>query len=103
MEATKIQTSLAENEGTIKLKMTTAQTELPEIVKQVAADDKRVVLLQDGKEMAAIISMEAFEFLERMVEKMEDEIDLADSRSALAEAEQEGTIPWEQVKKELGL
>ena len=53
--------------------------------------------------MAAIISMEAFEFLERMVEKMEDEIDLADSMAALAEIEEQGAIPWEDVKKELGL
>ena len=94
MEATKIQTSLAENEGTIKLKMTTAQTELPEIIKQVAADDKRVILMQDGKEMAAIISREAFEFLERMVEKMEDEIDIQEAERILAESKPEDYITY---------
>jgi PHD/YefM family antitoxin component YafN of YafNO toxin-antitoxin module len=78
-----------------------AQAQLPEIVQQVAADDKRVILLQDGQKMAAIISMEAFEFLERMVEKLEDEIDIADSLAALAEAEEKGTIPWEDLRKEL--
>ena len=33
----------------------------------------------------------------------EDEADLAAARDALAEVEVEGTIPWEQVKAELGL
>ena len=40
-----------------------------------------------------------FEILERI----EDEIDLAAAREALAEVEAEGAVPWEQVKAELGL
>jgi prevent-host-death family protein len=102
MEATQIQASLAEAEDMVRLTIADVQTKLPEIVRQVAADDKRVILLQDGKEMAAIISLEAFEFLERMAEKIEDEIDLADSLAALAEAEEKGTISWESLRKELG-
>jgi hypothetical protein len=33
----------------------------------------------------------------------EDESDLRDARRALKEARQEGSIPWEQVKRELGI
>ena len=39
----------------------------------------------------------------RARERQEYEADLAEARAALAEIEVEGTVPWEQVKEELGL
>jgi len=33
----------------------------------------------------------------------ENERDLKDARSALKEARQKGSVPWEQVKRELGI
>jgi hypothetical protein len=33
----------------------------------------------------------------------EDERDLRDARRALKEAQQKGSIPWEQVKREIGI
>jgi hypothetical protein len=39
----------------------------------------------------------------RFLEDLEDRVDLEDARTALAESEKEGTIPWEKVKKDLGL
>jgi hypothetical protein len=33
----------------------------------------------------------------------EDERDLDDARRALKESQQKGSIPWEQVKRELGI
>jgi prevent-host-death family protein len=102
MQATKIKTYLTEDEGIVSLTTADAQAQLPEIVQQVAADDKRVILLQDGQEMVAIISMEAFEFLERMVEKMEDEMDLEALRKARERTEQEENVTLEELKQELG-
>jgi len=40
---------------------------------------------------------------ERILEEEEDRIDLKDARAALEEVKREGTIPFEQIKKELGL
>jgi N-acetylglutamate synthase-like GNAT family acetyltransferase len=36
-------------------------------------------------------------------EKAEDEEDIADFQAALEEAKIAGTVPWSEVKKELGL
>ena len=33
----------------------------------------------------------------------EDESDLRDARRALKEAQQKGSIPWERVKREIGI
>lgn len=33
----------------------------------------------------------------------EDERDLGDARRALKEAQQKGSIPWEQMKREIGI
>ena len=37
------------------------------------------------------------------LEELEDRLDLEEARAALAEAGTDGTIPWEKVKKDLGL
>ena len=52
-----------------------------------------------GKEGAARVPNGAPELIERL----EDEIDIREAKKALADARKHGTIPWEKVKKELGL
>ena len=52
-----------------------------------------------GKELAALVPMEDL----MLLEELEDRLDLEDARAALAEAEEKGTVPWEKVKKDLGL
>jgi hypothetical protein len=37
------------------------------------------------------------------IEELEDRMDLEEARAALAEAGTDDTIPWEKVKKDLGL
>jgi len=38
-----------------------------------------------------------------VLQRFEDQADLAEAREALAEIEKEGTVSWEQVKAELEL
>lgn len=38
-----------------------------------------------------------------LLEALEDRVDLDDARAALAEARGKGTIPWEELKADLGL
>lgn len=59
---------------------------------------ERLTITRNGKPVAAIIPLEDLELLRAI----EDRIDLAEAEAALREAESEGTIPWEQVKAELG-
>ena len=69
----------------IHLSVAEAQSQLAEIVGLVA-EDRRVILSKNGKDVAAIISLEAFWFLEKMIELAGDEVDAEDSLSSLAEA-----------------
>lgn len=66
---------------------------------RVTEERERVVVSFGGARAAALVPLEDLEILERI----EDEIDLAAAREALAEVEAEGAVPWEQVKSELGL
>ena len=61
------------------------------------ADVARVVIERHGHERAAIVPVEDMEALERL----EDQLDVAAAEAALAESDDR--IPWERVKKDLGL
>jgi len=68
-------------------------------VNRVAYGRERVILRRRGKEIAAVVPMEDLKFLEAI----EERIDLEDARKALADAKKHGTIPWEKIKRDLGL
>jgi prevent-host-death family protein len=70
-----------------------------DVVNRVAYRSERVLVTRRGKPIAAIVPMEQVEFLERA----EDEYDLRMADEALKELEHTPAIPWEQVKRELGL
>ena len=72
---------------------------LAEVIDRAAHGEERVILARRGKAVAAIVSLEDVELLEAL----EDQMDLEDARVALIEAEKEGTVAWEKLKKELGL
>lgn len=82
-----------------KLKMTEAREELANIVNEVAYGHERVLLTRRGRELAAVVSVDDAQLLERL----EDELDLADARAALANPENADPVPWEQVRANLGL
>lgn len=65
---------------------------------------ERIVLEQNGKPVAAIVSLSDLNVLEEL-EEMEDQEDARAVEEALAEMERTGEkpIPWKQVKEELGL
>jgi prevent-host-death family protein len=62
-----------------------------------------VVLSQDGKEVAAIISIEDLHLLERLIEEEEDRIDSSEASEILAEVKEQGTVTWESIKASAGL
>jgi prevent-host-death family protein len=76
-----------------------ARGNLADVINTVAYAGERVVLTRRGKRVAAVISIEDLEILE----KIEDEIDLREARKALAEPGKRHAIPWEKLKKDLGL
>lgn len=74
-----------------------ARSEFSEIVNDVAYKGERVVLHRHGKDVAAIVPIADLELLV----EMEDRIDLDLARKALRE--KESPIPFEKLKKELGI
>ena len=63
---------------------------------RVAYRKERIVLRRRGKDLAAVVPIEDFTFLE----EVEDRLDLEAARKALKE---KGTVPWSKLKAELGL
>jgi prevent-host-death family protein len=78
---------------------TEVREKLAEVLNRVAYGKDRVRITRRGKQLAAVVPIEDLEYLERL----EDEIDLREVKKALADVRKSGTIPWEEVKKELGL
>jgi prevent-host-death family protein len=76
-----------------------ARQDFAEIVNRAAYGGERVRVVRRGRAVAAIIPIEDLDLLERI----EDELDLAAVREAIADPENAVPIPWEQVKTELGL
>ena len=76
-----------------------ARSELTEIVNHVAFGNDRYILTRNGKELAAIVSIEDLKTLE----KMEDKSDIEMARRIDKDIKKNGTIKWKDAKKELGL
>jgi prevent-host-death family protein len=76
-----------------------ARAQFSEIVNRAAFGKERVALTRRGKEIVAVVPIEDM----KLLEALEDKIDLEEARAALAEAKKKGTISWEKLKSELGI
>ena len=68
-------------------------------INRVAFGKGRVIVRRRGKDIAAVVPIEDLHLLE----ELEDRIDLADARAALAETKKKGAKPLDKVLKEIGL
>jgi PHD/YefM family antitoxin component YafN of YafNO toxin-antitoxin module len=66
-------------------------------INKVAFGGERIVLQRNSKDVAALVPMEDLILLR----ELEDRIDLAEIKKALEEPG--SNIPWEDIKKELGI
>ena len=78
-----------------------AREKFGSIVKKAAQDKERIVLTKRGKDFVALVPIEDM----RLLEDLEDRLDLEDARAALAEAKADTTpsVSWDRLKAELGL
>ncbi|HEY3491018.1 MAG TPA: type II toxin-antitoxin system Phd/YefM family antitoxin [Candidatus Deferrimicrobiaceae bacterium] len=76
-----------------------ARETFSEVVNRAAFGKERVVLTRHGKGLAAVVPIEDL----RLLEAIEDEQDIRDARKAQREIAKKGTVPFADVKKELGL
>ena len=76
-----------------------AREEFSDLVSRTAFAKERHVVTRRGKAVVALVPIEDLELLE----ELEDRIDVVEGLQALAEAQEQGTKRWEEVKAELGL
>ena len=86
----------------IRLNVSKAREEFPEIVNRAAYGKERTIVSRRGKDLAAIIPIDDLRLLERLTEEETDRQDLADARAALQEAEFKGSVPLRELMRDLG-
>jgi prevent-host-death family protein len=79
-----------------------ARNNLADVLNRVGYGKERIVVTRNGWDLFALIPPEVLDVYVE-VEDLEDEIDNKLADEALREAELEGWVPWEVVKKELDL
>jgi hypothetical protein len=67
-------------------------------INRAAFGNERVLLRRRGRAVAAVVPIEDL----RLLEALEDRIDLVDARAALAQANKEGAEPLDLILKDLG-
>ncbi len=86
----------------IRLNVSKAREEFPEIVNRAAYGKERTIVSRRGKDLAAIIPIDDLRLLERLTEEETDRQDLADAHAALQEAEVKGSVPLRELMRDLG-
>ena len=81
------------------LSISVACNRLDEIVDNARARHEPVFLTRRGRRVAAVIDADD---LERLTQAAEDLADIEAAEDARAEIAERGTIPWEEVKADLG-
>ena len=81
------------------LPVSVACSRLDEIVDDVRARHEPVFLTRRGRRVAAVIDADD---LERLTQAAEDLADIEAADAARAEIAERGTIPWDEVKTDLG-
>lgn len=76
---------------------------MADILNRVAYNHKRYKIARHNKEMAIIISIEEWEAIEKVLQKLEDEEDTQEALLALREVEEQGSISFDEMKKRVGL
>jgi prevent-host-death family protein len=76
-----------------------ARNQLAELINRAAFGKERLILTRRGKGIVALVPIEDV----KLLEALEDRIDLEEAREALAESKKKGTVSWEKIKKELEL
>jgi prevent-host-death family protein len=85
----------------IRLSVVELRQCLAEILNRAEYQGERVLIHRRGKDAAAIIPIEDLRLLERLIEDIEDRLDIEAARAALAESGDR--IPYAEVRRKLGL
>jgi prevent-host-death family protein len=76
-----------------------ARARFSEVINDAAFGKNRILLVRRNKGIAGVVPVE--ELL--LLEELEARLDLEAVEKALADPENKGSIPWDQLKREVGL
>jgi len=79
-----------------------ARRTLPEILNRASYAHERTVITRHDEDVAAIISIDELRLLDALIERYENETDVAQARAAMLEA-REDRVAWNDIKTEFGL
>lgn len=85
-----------------RLSVAEVRKDLADIINRASYAHERTVITRHDVDVAAIISVDELRLLDALIERWEDEEDIADARAALLEAH-EDTISWDDIKRDLNL
>ncbi len=85
----------------VRIAASKARQDLSEILNRAAYQGERIVLNRNGKDVAAIVSVDDL----RKLEALEDQLDYEAGQKALEKmkAKRHRPIPWQRVKRSLKL
>jgi prevent-host-death family protein len=83
----------------VKVEATVARNGFSDLINKVRYGSDRVLIERRGKEVAALIPIEDL----RLLEMLEDTIDIETARKALANPKNKIRVPLHEVKKRLRL
>ena|ERR1041384_7306658 len=86
-------------EERVHMTVSEARDDFAETISRVAYKGERIVIDRHGKDVAAVVPVEDL----RLLEAIEDRIDLSEAREALAATKSEGTVSWKSLKADLNL
>jgi prevent-host-death family protein len=89
----------SKTEEHVRMAVSEAREDFSETINRVAYGGERIVIGRRGKDVAAVVPVADL----RLLEAMEDQMDLSEAREVLANAKSEGTISWKALKAELDL
>lgn len=86
----------------VRVSVAEARKGLADILNRAAYSHERTVVARHDEDVAAVISIDEMRLLDALIERYEDESDLADASAALLEAREE-RVAWGAIKSEFGL
>ncbi|MCP4757527.1 MAG: type II toxin-antitoxin system Phd/YefM family antitoxin [Proteobacteria bacterium] len=81
----------------ISVTISDVKNRLSEIANQVAYGKDRIIVTRKGKSLMALVPLEDIE----TIKQLENRFDLEEARKILADDQE--SVPWEEVKKQLNL
>jgi prevent-host-death family protein len=79
-----------------------ARKNLSDIVNRAKYSKEKTIITNNGKQVAAVISMDDLKLLERLIVEIENESDLIAAKEALTDYEKNGGISWNDAMEQLG-